>query len=379
MNPRERVLALGLVLAVLAGGAFFLLKIFYLNPLQAKNRSIATLQQEIEKRELRMRQVRADQVKLQTWRLTSLPPDKDQEQFATTRRQYVEYLTQLLRQSGFSSTAFKITPEKPDSRNVAVMTGKKPAYTKLSFRIEEGRGNMASLVKMLEQFYQTNLLQQVKKVTIHKPTTRRPEYQSDDLDITLTVEALVLNKADERPFLVPFDRRLLSANLDLLQASGRGPGGLAAALALVSTGGPLGPGKLAVPHRSYAHIASKNVFFGPPPPPPQGSEITSYIRLTDITRDGEKFEATLFDFYNKRNMRLRVETNHDTFTINNTLGEKVMQGKVLRIEEQDLYFTVDERYYAMHVGQTLDKALANRLDEGKIKSLKLTAATTTPP
>jgi hypothetical protein len=370
MNPRERILAFGLIGAILLGGGYFLLKLFYLNPLEAKSRTIATLQQEIEKKEARIRQVKADQVKLAHWRQISLPPDKDQEQLSTTRRLYVEYLTQLMRQSGFSSTAFKITPEKPDSRNVALMTGKKPAFTRVSFRIEEGRGNLSSLVKLLEQFYSTGLLQQVRKLTVHKPTTRREGQQPDDLDISLTVEALVLNKGEERPFLMPFNRRLLSANLDLLQAAGRGPGGLAVALAAVSPGGPLGAGKLAVPARKYATLAGKYVFFSPPPPPPAEVDIAGYIRLTDISTNEDKFEANLFDFYNKRNIKLRPAAE---FTVNNSKGEAVVQGQVVRIEQHDVYFTVDGRYYAMHVGQTLDKVLARRLDDSTIKSLKLTS------
>src|SRR5262249_27327634 len=154
----------------------------------------------------------------------------------------------LMTQSGLSSQ--KIVPQKPDTKSSPLLPGKKPVYTRLTFNVDEAHGNLESIVRMLDQFYRSGMLHQIKKINIQRPLTRTNPFQAaDDLDINLTIEALVLNGAEVRPYLPFVERRAVL--LDTVSHFEGGPAALALGLWASSTEGKMAPPPLAPMKRHY--------------------------------------------------------------------------------------------------------------------------------
>jgi hypothetical protein len=365
MNPRERFLAIGvLAVVVLAGGAFLFHQLFW-TPLGEREASIAALQQDIEKKLDRIRQVETERVKLERWKQLSLPADPD-----LARREYEVYLSDLFRQSGFAA-GFSITA-KPAEKSSPTLPGKGPVYThtRLPFTVL-ARANLANLIDMLERFYRTGLLHQIKNLSIQRPLTPGTgQQQQGELDIQMTVEAVIVSGAESRPTLLPgVDRRLQV--LDVVTALRGGPAGLALGFWALGSTGPVGPRVLAQPPRQYAAIAKKNIFLGSSQER-QGEEVdvARFVKLVDIT---ELKEAWFYDQYNKRMTRLRAEPGFDTFRILDNDGETLVHGKVIRLDSRDIIFQASQNYYSMHVGQSLDEILKSPLTGDQVKGLGLAA------
>jgi hypothetical protein len=251
-----------------------------------------------------------------------------------------------------------------------MLPGKKPVYTRLAFTVQ-GHATLESLVKMLEDFYRTSLLHQVKNISIQRPVTVGPQQKQGELDVNLTVEALIVNGAENRQRLMPgVDRRL--ALIDVVTTMRGGPSGMALGAWAVGPTGPLGPRTLAQPPREYAAIARKNIFFGPTaeergPAAELGS--TRFVFLTDITRTPLRYEAYLYDRSNNRQTRLRSSRGFDAFRITDKDGGTRVQGQVIHIDSRDLIFRVGEKYYTMHLGQNLEQAMERPLPSEQVDYL----------
>jgi len=362
-QPRERKLAFLLLGLIIAAGGGFLVWTVMISPLFERSKRIAALTDEVQSQTNKLLEMKAHQVKLARWKQQSLPADADM-----ARREYVNYLYDLFRESEFAAGAVTVAPRPVDTKTGP--QGKAPPYTKLDFAVQ-GRGSLENLVKMMEKFYRTGLLQQIKTISITRPLTVTQGQQPRDLDINLTVEALIVNDAENRSTLLPLDRRLLSTNLDLLAARFRGVGGLALAVDLASPTGPMGPGNLAWPPRNYHAMGPRNIFVGPLE---RGDdiEVTRYVFLTDITQNDRRAEAHLYDRTTNRSTRLRAETAFDSFRIVDSEDKQLVQGKVVKIniKEREVIVKVDDKYYSIHVGQNLDEALRKALPADKVQELE---------
>jgi hypothetical protein len=367
MSKRERMLALGIGIVVVLGGAVFLFYNAFWTPLHELDASILVLQQEVEHKEENVHRIEAAKAKLERWKQLSLPSDG-----AFSRREYEIYLSDLLRGSGFTSV--NIGPKAPELSS-AVLPNKARVYTRLPFTVV-ARANLASLADMLEGFYRTSLLHQIKHLAISRPSTMGTQLQqSSDLDIRMTVEALIVAGADNRTYLLPglIGYRRLGA-LDTMAALLQAPTGLGLTIWAVGPTGPHGPGLLAQPPRQYASIAKKNIFQGSPVITAEVVEVAQFVHLTDITHTTERpIEAFFYDRYNNRTTRLRAETGFDTFRILDNDGETLVRGKVVRLDGREMVFQVEESYYSMHVGQSLDAVLKHSLTGEQLKVLGLGA------
>jgi hypothetical protein len=375
MNPRERLLATAIVIAiVVAGGGFFFYRLF-LVPLRDRDASIQMLHTEISQKHERIDLILAQRPLLERWRQMSLPSDIDQ-----ARRQYEVYLSKLGRDAGFAAGDFTVIP-KPvaDSKTSPNIPGKGPIYTKLTFTVI-AHGTLDSLVQALTEFYRTGLLHEVKSLSIQRPMTARTAEQASYLDINMTVEALNVAGAGRRPELLPnVDMRYFV--VDAMNVLQNGPISPVLAGWAAGPAGAAGPGRLASPIRDYADIASKNIFFGSDAvevAQKKEEAVTRYVHLTDITHDAgsKRWEAFLYDRYNNRQTRLRVEAGFDSFRIIDDEGEVALRGKVVRMEPRELIFksVTNNKYYSLHVGQNLEDAMKRSLSSEKIRSLGLVAA-----
>jgi hypothetical protein len=415
MNPRERLLAIGVVGAVALLAAVLIFKFLFWDPMEERKKTISNLEQEIKRKKDEIEFVRAGKPKLERWRQLSLPADaKDPDQLTLTRRLYVDFLTELMRRSGFASSSLKITSTKPDTRTAPALGNKKPIYTKLTFTVEEARGNLSSLVKMLEGFYATGMLDRIKRLDVKRPRTRTSDQRPDELNVSMTIEALVVHEAEKRDFLLPLDRRMLTAKFSaMLSGPNLGIAGLVAAFQVASPSGPISPSNLAQPSRTYASIMDKNIFFGAPREESRENtntiEINRQIFLTGITRKNGRAEATLRDRYNQtkeeeygyvqeyalefssalllpvvqEQMRVKAfKLNYKDRTLRTKEDEfdpfPIVGKEVVRITERELIFRRGDKHYAIRIGQSLHEALREPLRNDQLKALQLTATTSTP-
>ena len=310
MNPRERILALLLLGAVVVAGGALISYQFLLAPLRNRQAAADELNKQIAAKDQAVKDLQDKKAQVERWRALSLPGDVNK-----TWGDYQKYLNDLLAECGFAPGAVSVSSRPPET-NTAGSKAKKQTFVKLTYELN-GHGNLASIARLLERFYRTPLLHQIKSVDLLKPQTVRADQKADELDIKLKIEALVVEGAPKRDKLI--DEQTL----------------------------PLPT--LAAKQRSYADIATRNIFA--PPAPPAEVEVKDapdnnvHIRLTDITRSGQDGpQGWLYDRLNKVNVRLRDEAGFNRFVlVADDDGTTVVRGSVVHIDNdnRELVFRVE--------------------------------------
>jgi hypothetical protein len=366
MNSRERKLAIGIVSVAALGVAVFLGYTMFLQPLWDMDDQMVRVLGEVKQKEAKVAEIEAAKLRMQRWKQLSLPDDLE-----FSDREYEIYLNDLLRTSGFAP-GFSVKYNAPEK--MLLTAGKKDlVYTRLPYQII-GHATLADLIKMMDRFYRTGLLHQIKRLQVSRPTGTNAQTPAGQLDIHMLIEAIIVAGVDNRQLLLPaVDRRLMV--VDVVAAMRHAPSGMGLALWASGPTGPIGPSVLARSERQYAAIAKKDVFFGPAAAN-RGAEMVSaprFIHLTDITNN---YQAFFYDRYNNRTYRLRAEAGFDQFQVKDEQkpSETLVRGKVLRLDGRDLYFQslIDDEYYRMHVGQSLEEILDHPLTSSALKSLGLT-------
>lgn len=338
-TARERSLVIVLVVLLLVGGGGVLANVLFLQPLARKQEQLITLDKEILDKKLRIAQADVNRKKMQAWKVASLPPDVDGRS-ELAQREYERFLTELTRKSGARGGDFTVIPPRQlDTKGSPTIAGKGVIYTKLPFTIQ-GHGTLPTVVKLLEGFHKAPLLHQIKNVNLQRPLTLNTQQGTNEIDVRLNIEALIITGTKPRETLLPEGK-----------VAGNGNGN-----------GPMFPISLAEPGREYLSIPEKNVFFGPTfrPERTQGPnwEVLRFVHLTTITTNVSRTEAFLYDRYNGgRPTRLRETAGFDTFKIRDSAGEELVVGKVIRIDDRDVIFEAEEKFYRLHIGQSLDEAM----------------------
>lgn len=259
----------------------------------------------------------------------------------------------------------------PVDRKSSVMINNKPVYVRLPFTIIT-RGNLESLVNFLDYFYNTPLLQQVTDISVQRPTTNLPQQGQNELDIKITVEALIVAGAE-----VVIRPKSTNAWWPSTCSLACGP----ARWAWLSVPGALdrrdrlGPTFSPNRARNYSLIAQKNIFYGRPnqgnngTPAEENIDPRKYVRLVSIVDEQRRSEAFLFSPYDNANIRLRDEAGFDRFRVLDEEGEPLLTGKVIKICTRDVVFRVDEDYYSIHMGQSILDALKHKLTSSQLTDL----------
>lgn len=180
MQKREKILA-GIVaglLALYAGNWVF--QSALQGPLDARYRRIDSLKSEIEKKEKEINQARKAAAKLEEWGGQSLPSDPKAAQLA-----YKNWLLDLASRAGF--TKQKVDTNPPGER--------RGVYVRLPFSVS-GRATLEQTTRFLYDFYRADLLHQIQRIDI------KPVQSSDELDLRITIEGLVLPAAPQSDELV---------------------------------------------------------------------------------------------------------------------------------------------------------------------------------
>lgn len=342
MNPRERAMAVLLIAVIILGGGGFLGYQFVYVPWTAKTRQLANLQKDYKAKVERRDDIVREKGKLARWQMLSLPADPE-----VASREYEKYLNELLTHHHIVNGS-EITPtNKQDQGNKTVPTtsDKQPIYNRLTFQVH-AYATMNNLVGMLHDFYNTGLMQQIKSLTIQRQLTPTRDVRPDELEVKMTVEALIVTGADKRSYLTPnFDRKLMAA--DVMVSLFKGPSPLV--LWASASPGLSSPGLLADPPRNYEVLAKKNIFLGRQQVSPEEDGTPEwmaprFVHLTDITRGTLRMDATLYDVLTNRKFKLRESSgawNTFTFVKDGKAFGSVVDGTVVKIDDRELVYRTE--------------------------------------
>ncbi|HEV3383169.1 MAG TPA: hypothetical protein VG097_00055, partial [Gemmata sp.] len=281
MTPRERNMVIGLLATILIGGGAFGGYTLVYTPLEEANASIQLLEEEIkgtsEKPGLfdRVDAMRKSAAEAALVKRQSLPLNVD-----LAKNQYKLLLERLFQQARIetfqipSATQLDTRPPlTPDLGN------KKPAFTRLGFKVKLNKVDIWQLTDFLYEFYELDLLHQITEITItreNKPTEVR-----SGLEVQLSIEAIILDSAEPKLALFPVTLAGNNINkLPELTSSGEavaaiGGGRAVPAVAVhpelsrkvtALANAPV----LATRPRDYSLLAQKDIFYGilPDRPPP---------------------------------------------------------------------------------------------------------------
>jgi hypothetical protein len=386
MSTRERALALIVLPVLVVGGLAFLGWYFVLSPYYARAKALKTLENEVAGQKEKVLEARKKQAQLERWKKQSLPADAD-----LARREYEKYLSDLFREADFASGSYVVTSRPADTKTSPTITGKGAIYTKLDFGVT-GRAPLDKITQVLESFYRTGLLHQIKTLQISRPVTAlntgnrfgQQQQPPRDLDLSMTVEAMIVTGTENKQSLFAPNRQVqLGQELDLLGARPRGVAGVALAIALLNPRAPTSQGHLAEPARDYAPVATKNVFYGLQRAEDRdATDYLNYIYLTSITyaappnRNLPRWEAFMYDRLRNKPIRMRAETAWEDFVISDSKDVTLVKGKVVKISAREVVFRVDDKYYSLGFDQSLKDALKKSLPTDRVK--ELTAALDPP-
>lgn len=176
MKKREKLLAGVVGLMVLGFAGNWLFQQALQGPLNARRQKIERLKKDIDRKEQQLRLAQQAGKKLTAWQRQSLPRDA-----AVARSLYQEWLLEVVGRVGFK------LPNVDSGEAVA----KKGAYQRLAFSVR-GQATLEQLTRFLYEFYRANHLHQIQRLNIN------PVAGSADLDLSLTIEALILPESDRK-------------------------------------------------------------------------------------------------------------------------------------------------------------------------------------
>ncbi|HEX4591631.1 MAG TPA: hypothetical protein VH120_16965 [Gemmataceae bacterium] len=387
MTTRERRMSIFLIGFILIGGVGFFGYQFVISPLKAKAVQIERLTDENDLRRARIQRISKRKPDEEKWKKLSLPPDPEKKSTEVAavqpgrtpadnaradqaQRQYGEELNTMLKAAGFAAADVAIIPKKPDAKSAPQYATKKPIYTKLDFTVQL-KGDTASLVDFMDRFYKVHLLHQIRNMTIQKPiriettTPGGAATPNSDLDITLTIEALVLDNAEARKTLFP-DK-------------------------LVEV-----PPVLARTNDQYAMIAGKDMFFGPSLSTgsrdggPAYTDASPFIRLTGTASGPNGLEAMLWDRLHNWEYKIsprslggfnveafyrigdRKRSDRDrsgqTLALRDTDGNVMAEWQVVHIDPRAVILRDEKgRYFDVHMGDFL--AQRRQLEKADLDAL----------
>ncbi len=162
MNSRERLLVVALVAVVGGGGLFIGTYVWFVKPLVAYNKAIATQTDENNLEQDKWESFLRDRKKLELAKLKSLPLNP-----GDASSEYVSYLERMVAQTGLKLTG--ITPSQViKMKPVAPVAGIKDVGHQMMTFTLNARGDMADLVKFMELLQTTPYEHRIKSLNIDR-------------------------------------------------------------------------------------------------------------------------------------------------------------------------------------------------------------------
>lgn len=383
MTIRERKLMFALIGAVGVVVVAIVFMQWFWTPFQQANRDIERLDEEVNEKIKLISEARQEQKRLAKYKLTSLPHNPDQ-----ASADYAKYLKALLRLCGL--TVDDLQGPSPNTLKAPAAQGKKAAHLTLAFSVR-ARGDIAGVVRALKELKVAPIAHRVKSLSLSpaEANAKNP----NKLNVTLAIEALIVHKAGSvNPFLAAPDGRLII--IDSIAALRSAPVGLALGsyLAVRASLMSISEETDSILARNYTRISDRDPFKGAvalveAPKVPKGPQladlppfnILEYIKLdhASLTPVNEAFLRNYV--FREPEIRLRPKTGRfssgfDVFVIRNEEKDRqLVRGKVLRVDQRDVYFQVGEDVYGIHIGHSVADAMKRSLSDEEMKQLELTS------
>jgi hypothetical protein len=372
MTARERALATGVLSVVILLGGGMLFHLFVYTPLTELRARVATARANLEAKQEELAKEQRDKERilklnprLSEWKRISLPaaPKRTPEELrkgitleeskkrhlSKVQVDYDKYLSDLLRRSGFNPTTINITPRivenKAPGQNRPAAAARDPLFTRLAFTVQ-GRARLEAITQALEEFYKTNLLHEVRTLSVqNRPAAAGARGRAGELDVNMTVEAVMASGAEPRDGLTP------SPDVKVRT--------------------------LAEPGRTYADLGGKNIFLGSEAQSRLTEDriaVLEAVRMTTLSHNGRRWEAYLYDQAKGGDeKRLNTLTVTD-FVVKDRYGTAVLEGKVVHIDAKQMVFQSEGKYYRLRCGDFLYPAVEHPLSESEVKPLGLAKA-----
>jgi hypothetical protein len=385
MNPRERTL-LGVFLSLLIVGGSVAL--FYFGFFQSylemreqtalEERKGKEKQDELDKLQKEMDLVLNRSPRLKGFSKISLPDLQQKPGGARTRNQedviahqkrwqqsYGDYLRELLHKSGFMMSSISVSPKLPDTKTPdakggALSKDKVPVYTRLPFTVS-GNATTKNIVDMLYAFHSDPLLHEIRSLSITKPQTPRPGAPDKALDVTMTVEVLMVTGAEWRPYDTKERKNLIPKDVK------KEP---------VLAQGELG-------ERIYGELVARDPFWGtkggvsisdPGPKTMHESPevVLKFVKLTMIAYD-RHWKAT---FYNQGTGGTETPVSlllTPKLVVTDIYNQQTFVATVVYLDAKELILFDKEtdHYYLMHVGDVVSTALSKPLKTAELEKYGL--------
>jgi hypothetical protein len=290
---RQKVLlaVTSLMLLVIVG---YWLVSWWRGPLKKLENQRASVRREIDGKLKKIKKGQEAQQRLDAWAQASLPADVEM-----ARSLYQNWLLTLAAEARFDGT--KVEAGQGRQRG--------DVYHALRFSLQ-AQAPLDRLVRFLQRFYTAGHLHQIRSMSLV------PIDKSEKLDVQLSIEALVLPKADRKDKLTEAPATRLAASPD-----------------------------------AYRIIATRNLFapYKPLPPPrvqtpPPPFDLAKYAYLTAIVASNGKPEAWLLVRANGKKLQLH---EGDPFEIGD------LRGKIVRIGEREVDVEICNQRWRLPLGDNL--------------------------
>jgi hypothetical protein len=385
MNARERLLLIALIAVVGVGGFGIGTYVWFVKPLAAYNKTIKTLEEERDAEAWKWDTFREEHKRLELARLKSLPVKPSDAQSV-----YNYYLEQSVRKSGLILGA--IQPSSPTRmKPVSTIPNVKEVGHQLMTFTLTARGELAELVKLMETLQTTPYEHRIRNLGVDRvDAAALGKDAGTKLNITMVIETLLVAKNENRPGHPP------GVNTECLIVDHIAGRSMLAPMGwgLIGNGLAISQATPMPANRRYADVAKKNIFVGAIPiyktgggggvfekkktpiaEKPSPGNIPSYIRLVHtIPTHKEAYLINLF--YRNEEFKLSAKPNsgYDVKRISDDNGNYIFCFlKVLRVDTGVVYFQVKDAVFAIELGQTLDDAMQEALDDDELEKLGIAA------
>ena len=142
------------------------------------------LRKEVQELEKAVQKKEVLQKKMTDYVHRSLPP-----MGATTREKYLNLLSDLVKQCGFQE--MRINPGSSGTSSTAMSRTKSSGFQTFSYKLT-GTTSLEGLTNLLKQFYEAEVLQLIKTLSI------KPVDQSNKMEISMDIEAIALEDAKKQ-------------------------------------------------------------------------------------------------------------------------------------------------------------------------------------
>jgi hypothetical protein len=377
MNARERLLIVALSAVVGVGGFAIGTYLWFVKPLFAYNKAIATLRDETDLEQTKWDTFKFEHKRLELARLKSLPANP-----SDAASVYNYYLEKIVIQSGLALGSIQPSAPVKVKPVSAIPNVKEVGHQLMTFTLT-ARGDLAELVNLMELLQTTPYEHRIRSLGIDRADQAVGKGAGKKLVVTMVIETLLVAKNENRPGHPP------GVNTECLIVDH-----IAGRSMLAPMGWGLIGNRLAVSqatptpaNRRYADIAKKNIFVGAVPiekisgggfvkkkeEKPSPGNIPRYIRLVHTVPTQQ--EAYLINlFYRNEELKLSAnpKTGYQVRRISDDNGDYIFCFmKVLRVDSGVVYFQVKDEVYAIELGQTLDDALHDPLTEEEMIEMGL--------